>query len=245
MKKIIMFVLCFICLFGSVTVKAEEIDNTLNDGDSNVGEVTPDEDPDSQTPDSEPDVPTVPEIPVESDEDQNNEMPAETKKEEVNTTNTNTNTNTYNNESVTKIGTYIYTTNSTTNNEVSVKISNIDSSTGKLLAGSKLQIQDEDGEILYEWITTEEEYIIDDLEEGKYYLVVLNPAEGYESENEKIEFAVDYDEGELKIEVENVPVVKVPNTLSSSSILLLSVAMIDIAIGIWIIVYVKKNKVKE
>ena len=243
MKKIIMFVLCFICLFGSATVKAEEIDNTLNDGDSNVGEVTPDEDPDSQTPDSEPDVPTVPEVPVESDEEQNNGMPAETKEEEVNTTNTNTNT--YNNASTPKIGTYSYTTNSTTNNEVSVKISNIDSSTGKLLAGSKLQVQDEDGEILYEWVTTEEEYIIDDLEEGKYYLVVLNPAEGYESENKKIEFTVDYDEEELKIEVENVPVVKVPDTLSSGSILLLSIAMIDIAIGIWIIVYVKKNKVKE
>ena len=243
MKKIIMFVLCFMCLFGSVTVKAEEIDNSLNDGDSNVGEVTPDEDPDSQNPDSEPDVPTVTEVPVESDEEQNNEMPAEILEEELNTTNTNTNT--YNNASTSKIGTYSYTTNSTTNNEVSVKISNIDSSTGKLLAGSKLQIQDEDGEILCEWVTTEEEYIIDDLEEGKYYLVVLNSAEGYESKNEKIEFAVNYDEEELKIEVENVPVVKVPDTLSSGSILLLSIAMIDIAIGIWIIVYVKKNKVKE
>ena len=39
--------------------------------------------------------------------------------------------------------------------------------------------------------------------------------------------------------------VEVPNTLSGNSALLLATAMFDIALGIGVITYVRKNKVKE
>ena len=39
--------------------------------------------------------------------------------------------------------------------------------------------------------------------------------------------------------------VDVPNTLSTNSALLIAIAMFDIALGIGVITYVKKNRIKE
>ena len=45
--------------------------------------------------------------------------------------------------------------------------------------------------------------------------------------------------------VENDSEVEVPDTFSERSVLLIAIGMFDIALGIGIITYVKKNKVSE
>lgn len=140
---------------------------------------------------------------------------------------------------------YSYTSNNTKKKTANVRISNINLKTKKELAGSKLQVQDEEGTVLYEWESTKKSYLIENLEEGTYYLIIVSTPEGYEVENQKLEFIVEASEEEIVLKVENSVVEEKPDVFSCSTILLLSILMIDIAIAIWIIIYVKKNKIKQ
>ena len=51
-----------------------------------------------------------------------------------------------------------------------VKVKNLNESK-EYVGGSVIQIQDESGFILYEFTTPREEYVIEGLSKGKYYLV--------------------------------------------------------------------------
>ena len=83
------------------------------------------------------------------------------------------------------------------------------------------------------------------LSEGEYSLVKKDTPEGYELNESNIEFSVKADGTVTNIESKANLIVEVPDTLSSRSALLIAISMFDIALGIGIIVYVKKNKVKE
>ena len=80
---------------------------------------------------------------------------------------------------------------------------------------------------------------------GTYYLVETSSPEGFELNSNKIEFTVNGTDEIIEVIMENQLEVKVPDTLSSRSTLLLAIAMFDIALGIGIVTYVKKNKVEE
>ena len=68
---------------------------------------------------------------------------------------------------------------------------------------------------------------------------------GYVLSEETVDFEVTGDGTTTEVKMENELEVEVPDTLSSRSTLLLTIAMFDIALGIGIISYVKKNKIEE
>jgi len=139
-----------------------------------------------------------------------------------------------------------------------INIHKINSVDGKMLPGATLQIVEEDGNnVKYctdekgnkntecKWVSTDKPYEIEGLPNGKYYLMEVVAPEGYELNTKKIEFVVDGIKEEINVEMENQLEVEVPSTLSSRSALLLAIAMFDIALGIGIVTYVQKNKIKE
>ena len=147
-------------------------------------------------------------------------------------------------------------------------ISKTDATGKKELKGAKLSILDKDSKLLKKcvfdkdkhlitysddedavdctWVSTDQSYLFEGLPKGKYYLVEDLAPEGYAKSSEKILIEIK-DTGAVKekIVMKNALEVPVPDTLSARSTLLLVVAMVDIALGIGIVTYVKKHKVEE
>ena len=125
----------------------------------------------------------------------------------------------------------------------------------KPLAGAKLEILDSekksisctfaDGKTVdkCEWVSEKDPKVIVGLSAGNYYLQEVEAPKGFELNKEPVEFEVKNEN--KSVEMVNVLKVEVPDTLSPMSALLIAIAMFDIALGIGIITYVKKNKVTE
>ncbi len=71
-----------------------------------------------------------------------------------------------------------------------LEIIKVDAETGKPLAGATLQLIDVDGNVLYEWVSTTEPYLIERLPQGEYTLHEVTAPEGYELA-EKVVFTVE------------------------------------------------------
>ena len=95
------------------------------------------------------------------------------------------------------------------------------------------------------WVSKDKPTYVLGLESGKYYLSETIAPEGYELNTNMVEFEIKADGSVTEVEMKNELSVKVPDTLSSRSALLIAISMFDIALGIGIITYVKKNKVEE
>lgn len=125
----------------------------------------------------------------------------------------------------------------------------------KPLLGASLEIQDASGNVVEyckdennsavacRWTSEDDPYEIEGMPNGTYYLVETEAPEGYVLNTEKVEFVVDGTKPLIKVEMENK--VQIPDTLSAKSALLFVIAMFDMALGIGIITYVKKNKTTE
>lgn len=114
-----------------------------------------------------------------------------------------------------------------------------------ILDENKEVIVDENGNALYEWVSGDKPHYIYGLPVGKYYLKEVKSPEGYALSEEIVAFEVKGDGTVTEVTMENALEVPVPDTLSSKSVLLIFIGMFDVALGIGILLYVKKNKVTE
>ena len=87
-----------------------------------------------------------------------------------------------------------------------VKVVKTDLVTGEEIEGAKLQITDEDGNIIDEWVSTKEAHIVSNLEEDKTYtLTEITCPYGYE-QAESITFKVTEDKNDQLIEMKDMPI---------------------------------------
>ena len=89
-----------------------------------------------------------------------------------------------------------------------VKVSKTDLTNGEELEGAELEITDEEGNIIENWISTKESHIINGLEEGKTYILTEKTAPyGYEM-TESITFKVTTDKETQIVEMKDMPILK-------------------------------------
>ena len=147
------------------------------------------------------------------------------------------------------------------NEYTKVEITKINDIDERILPGAKLQVLDSKGnkmscKVLNKngkieeledctWISGEDPITIVGLKKGTYYLTELTAPDGYILNNEKIPFEVDGKTEVISVKMVNSLEVEVPDTLGTGSSLLLCFAMFDIALGIGILTYVKKNKLTQ
>ena len=145
------------------------------------------------------------------------------------------------------------------NTMTKVTISKKSATTKKELPGATLQILDGDKgnisctmikadgseEELKEckWVSTDKPIEIVGLSQGKYFLKEVEAPDGYVLSDSMVEFEIKSDSKTNSYEMVNEA--KVPDTLSTRSAIITCIAMLDIALGIGIINYVKKNKTSK
>ena len=87
-----------------------------------------------------------------------------------------------------------------------VEILKTDLVTGEEIEGAELQVVDEDGNIIDEWISTTEAHKVTGLEEGKTYTLIEKTCPyGYE-QAENITFTVSYDKETQLVEMKDMPI---------------------------------------
>ena len=87
-----------------------------------------------------------------------------------------------------------------------LEVSKTDFVTGEELEGAKLQVTDEEGNIIDEWVSSKESHKVVGLEEGKkYVLTEITCPYGFE-QAESIEFTVSYEKENQKIEMKDMPI---------------------------------------
>ena len=87
-----------------------------------------------------------------------------------------------------------------------LEVSKTDFVTGVELEGAKLQVTDEEGNIIDEWVSSKEPHKVVGLEEGKkYVLTEITCPYGFEIA-EAIEFTVSYEKENQKIEMRDMPI---------------------------------------
>ena len=98
-----------------------------------------------------------------------------------------------------------------------VEVIKTDFITGQEIEGVELQVVDEDGNIIDEWVSTKEPHKIKGLEENKKYKLIEKTAPyGYEL-TEEIEFTVTTDKETQKIEMKDMPILKTIKVIKADS----------------------------
>ncbi len=119
-----------------------------------------------------------------------------------------------------------------------------DFSTAETIPNTKIEIYNENDELVFSGITDENgKIIIDELEFGKYYIIETEPATGYQITEEKVYFEILEDGEIVKAEMTNKLIIEeVPNTLSNEFPMKELVTIILLIGGLGLIVYAKRKK---
>lgn len=118
-----------------------------------------------------------------------------------------------------------------------VKISKQDVTTKKELPGATLVIKDKDGNVIDEWVSTDEPYYIEGLKPGEYTLSEKIAPNGYILSEETITFTVKENGDITSVVMYNAPYVEVPKTDLSVSAWTGIIAGILITIGTGLVIY--------
>lgn len=121
---------------------------------------------------------------------------------------------------------------------VVVNITKIDQETEAPLAGALLAIKDSTGKEITRFTTTEEPYVLTNLENGTYTVEEVSAPAGYIKSDEKISFTIDDNHLSHQITFVNAKEVFVPDTSSVSSIIMLILGIGITGLGIR---YIYKN----
>ena len=98
-----------------------------------------------------------------------------------------------------------------------VEVIKTDFITGEELEGAELQVVDEDGNVIDEWVSTKEPHKIKGLEENKKYKLIEKTAPyGYEL-TEEIEFTVTTDKETQSVEIKDMPILKTIKVIKADS----------------------------
>ncbi len=119
-----------------------------------------------------------------------------------------------------------------------VNIIKVDQSTGQPLAGAVIVVKDSDGKEVAKFTSTTDPYVLTGLEDGTYTVEEISAPNGYQKSDEIYSFTLDAEHVSHQITIENAPIVDVPNTGVSSSILLVILGIGIIGGGIR---FVQKN----
>lgn len=121
---------------------------------------------------------------------------------------------------------------------VVVNINKIDSATKQTLSGAVIVVKDSSNREVARFTTTENPYVLTNLDNGTYTVEEVSAPSGYIKSNERISFTVDDNHLSHQITIANTKETPVPNTASTSSLLIIVIGIIMTGFGIQ---YIKKN----
>lgn len=106
-----------------------------------------------------------------------------------------------------------------------VTITKINGSTDQALAGAVLAVKDSTGKEVARFTTTTNAYQLVDLAPGTYTVYEVSAPAGFKKSNEEITFQIDNNNLSYQVTFKNYPEVVVPDTASSSSLLMMVVGI--------------------
>ncbi len=121
---------------------------------------------------------------------------------------------------------------------VVVNITKVDSETNESIAGAVLLVKDSTGKEIAKFTTTTSSYVLKDLANGTYTVEEVSAPSGYIRSTDVITFTVDDSHLSHQIIFKNTKEVPVPDTDSTTSIILLVIGVLITGLGI---TYIKKN----
>ena len=126
-----------------------------------------------------------------------------------------------------------------------VNILKVDAETGNPLAGATLVVKDSEGNVIEEFVTTEEPHTITDLKDGEYTVEEIAAPEGYKKSDEIYKFTISDESPTALVIFENNEIVEVPFTGSNQSLITTLFGSMLLISGVGFVYYNgKKQKVK-
>ena len=126
-----------------------------------------------------------------------------------------------------------------------VNILKVDAATGNTLAGATLVVKDSDGNVVEEFVTTEEPHTITGLKDGEYTVEETKAPEGYKKSDEIYKFTISDETPTALVIFENNEIVEVPFTGSNKSLISTLFGSVLLISGVGFVYYNgKKQKVK-
>lgn len=116
--------------------------------------------------------------------------------------------------------------------KVVVNITKVDQETNKPLAGAVLVVKNSQGGEVARFTTSEQAYVLTDLENGTYTVEEVSAPAGYVASSEKLSFTIDDEHLSHQITFVNAKAVVVPNTASVPSIIMILIGLIVMLSGI-------------